>query len=123
MLYGGIFMENQPIGGSYPKIPSLGSDMTNTIQNAQELKKAELQGEHISISEEQLIMAIDRAVQAVQGPATVLDFSIHKSTNQIMVKVLERDTGKVVREIPPEKMLDFVAKLWEMAGILVDKRA
>ncbi|MFC3772836.1 flagellar protein FlaG [Paenibacillus sp. GCM10012303] len=116
-------MENQPIGGSYPKIPPLGSDMTNTIQTAQELKKAELQGEHISISEEQLIMAIDRAVQAVQGPVTVLDFSIHKSTNQIMVKVLERDTGKVVREIPPEKMLDFVAKLWEMAGILVDKRA
>ncbi|WP_240041258.1 flagellar protein FlaG [Paenibacillus ginsengarvi] len=115
-------MESQPIGGASPKIPPSGSDSVNMIQTAQELKRAEVQGEHISISEEQLILAIDKAVKAVQGAATVLDFSIHKSTNQIMVKVLERDTGKVVREIPPEKMLDFVAKLWEMAGILVDKK-
>jgi flagellar protein FlaG len=39
-----------------------------------------------------------------------------------MVKVLNTDTGQVIREIPPEKNLDFVAKLWEMAGILVDER-
>ncbi|PYI51182.1 flagellar protein FlaG [Paenibacillus flagellatus] len=115
-------MENQPVGVSYPRIPPNGSEVVSTIHTTQELKRAEVQGEHITISEEQLIRAIDKAVKAVQGTATVLDFSVHKSTNQIMVKVLERDTGRVIREIPPEKMLDFVAKLCEMAGILVDKK-
>jgi flagellar protein FlaG len=39
-----------------------------------------------------------------------------------MVKVLDKDTGKVVREIPPEKILDMVAKFMEKAGIIVDER-
>lgn len=115
-------MENQPIGMSYPRVPPSGHDSLDTIQNAHELKRAEAQGERVTISEEQLILAIDRAVKAAEGLPTVLDFSVHKTTNQIMVKVLERDTGKVIREVPPEKLLDFVARLCEMAGIIIDKK-
>jgi flagellar protein FlaG len=115
-------VENQPVGISNPRVPPNTSDQTPTLNTTQELKKAENQGEHISISEEQIVRAIEKAVKAMQGTATELDFSVHKATNQIMVKVLERDTGRVIREIPPEKMLDFVAKLWEMAGILVDEK-
>ncbi len=116
-------MENQPqsIGYGSPKVPSVPSQ-ASMIHTAQELKKAEAQGENVPISDEQIIKAIDKAIKAVQGAETVLDFSVHKDTKQIMVKVLEKESGKVVREIPPEKMLDFVARLWEMAGILVDER-
>ena len=32
------------------------------------------------------------------------------------------DTDEVIREIPPEKSLDMLQKMWEMAGILVDER-
>jgi len=28
----------------------------------------------------------------------------------------------MIREIPPEKILDLVAKMWEMAGILIDEK-
>jgi flagellar protein FlaG len=34
---------------------------------------------------------------------------------------VNRETGEVIREIPPEKFLDMVAKLQELAGILVDE--
>jgi flagellar protein FlaG len=97
-------------------------DLPTTIQTIKEMKVAEFRGEHVSISDEQLIKTIDRAIKAVEGSATSLEFSIHAKTNQIMVKVLEKDTGRVIREIPPEKTMDMVAKLWEMAGILVDER-
>ncbi|MEK3719050.1 flagellar protein FlaG [Paenibacillus sp. FSL H8-0034] len=93
-----------------------------SIQSIKDMKTAESRGEHVSISDEQLIKTIDRAIKAVEGSATSLEFSIHTKTNRIMVKVLEKDTGKVIREIPPEKTMDMVAKLWEMAGILVDER-
>jgi flagellar protein FlaG len=92
------------------------------IQTTQELRRAKSQGEQIPISEQQLIKAIDRAIKAMQGSETSLQFSVHKQTKQIMVKVLNKDTGEVIREIPPEKTLDIVAKLWEMAGIFVDER-
>jgi flagellar protein FlaG len=92
------------------------------INSTVEMKRAELKGETYSISDEQLVRAIERAIKAMQGKSTSLEFSIHEKTNLISVKVLDRESGEIIREIPPEKNLDFVAKLWEMAGILVDER-
>ena len=92
------------------------------INSLDELKSAELQGEHYPISEAQLIKAIELAIKKAEGRTTSLQFSIHDPTKRIAVKVLDKSTGEVIREIPPEKMLDFVAKLWEMAGILIDER-
>lgn len=51
-----------------------------------------------------------------------LEFSIHEKTNQVMVKVIDLHTEEVIREVPPEKILDLVAKLWEVAGLIVDER-
>jgi len=35
---------------------------------------------------------------------------------------LNADTDEVIREIPPEKSLDMLQKMLEMAGILVDEK-
>jgi len=51
-----------------------------------------------------------------------LNFSVHKASGQIMITVTEEDTGKVIREIPPEEVLDLTAKLEEMIGIIFDKK-
>jgi len=98
------------------------SELVSTIQSASDLKRAELSGASVPVSEEQLIQAIERAIHAMQGKSTSLEFAVHEKTKQIMVKVLDQETGEVIREIPPEKTLDFVAKLWEMAGLFVDVR-
>jgi flagellar protein FlaG len=50
-------------------------------------------------------------------------FSIHEATHQVMVKMVNVETGLVIREIPPLKVLDMVAKMQEMVGLLVDERA
>ncbi len=92
------------------------------LQSAKDLKSAELRGEYVSVSDEQLIKAIDRAVKAMQGHSTSLDFSVHEQTKRIMVKVIDKENGKILREIPLKKNLDFIAKVWEMAGILIDER-
>ena len=39
-----------------------------------------------------------------------------------MIKIIDKDTKKVVKEFPPEKTLDMLVKMWEMAGILVDEK-
>lgn len=92
------------------------------VNSVQELKRVEVQGHQVSVSEEQLIKAIEKAVKAVQGPHTFLEFNVHEATKRISIKVHNQETGEVIREIPPEKTLDFVAKLWEMAGILIDEK-
>lgn len=49
-------------------------------------------------------------------------FGIHEETNRVTIKLLDKETKKVIKELPPEKTLDLIAKAWEMAGILIDER-
>lgn len=51
-----------------------------------------------------------------------LEFSIHKETNQIMIKVIDNNTHQLIREVPPEKILDIMAKMMEVSGNIIDKR-
>lgn len=90
--------------------------------NIKDLRQAELQGASLPISEEQLLRAIERSIKALQGPYTTCEVSVHDKTKTIMVKVLDRESGDLLREIPPEKTLELAAKMMEYAGILVDER-
>jgi len=49
-------------------------------------------------------------------------FDYHDETSRIIIKVMDGDTKEVLREIPPEKALDAVQKMWELAGLLIDER-
>ncbi|WP_282938801.1 flagellar protein FlaG [Paenibacillus sp. RC67] len=90
--------------------------------NSKELQMAELQGARVTTGDEQIVRAIERAFKAIQGPNTTVEVSVHEQTKQIMVKVLDQDTGKIIREVPPEKILDLVANMMQVAGLLVDER-
>lgn len=49
-------------------------------------------------------------------------FGVHDGTNRITIKIIDRDTKEVLKEYPPEKTLDMIAKVWEMAGLMVDEK-
>jgi flagellar protein FlaG len=109
-------------GVSPSRTSSSSSTDTYDIHSEKDLKLAELQGKNIAVGDQELIKAIEKANKAIQGITTTFEFKIHEATKQIMVKVLNKETGETVREIPPEKILDMVASMWEKAGILIDQR-
>ncbi len=39
-----------------------------------------------------------------------------------MIKIKDKDTKEVIKEIPPEKMQDMIARLIELSGIFVDEK-
>lgn len=49
-------------------------------------------------------------------------FGIHEATNRVTIKIIDKTTKEVIREVPLEKTLDMIAKVWEIAGILVDEK-
>lgn len=53
---------------------------------------------------------------------TIAEFGIHEGTNRIMIKIKNKDTDELIREVPAEKTLDLIQKAWELAGILVDEK-
>ena len=50
-----------------------------------------------------------------------LSFSIDKETNRVIVKVVDTETDKVIKEIPPEQVIELAAKIQKMIGLLVDE--
>lgn len=98
------------------------AQLLQAVRSSVDLSKLERQGVSIPSGDEHLIKAIDKAVKALQGPTTTLEMSVHEKTHQILVKVLNKETGELIREIPPEKTLDLVAKMMEIAGILIDEK-
>ena len=73
--------------------------------------------------EKQLIDVIEKANKDFKTSNTSLKFSIHEQTKQILVKINDSETKEVVREIPPEKILDMVAAMLERTGLFVDRKA
>ena len=49
-------------------------------------------------------------------------FGVHESTNRVTIKIVDKKTKEVLKEYPPEKTLDMIAKVWELAGLLVDEK-
>lgn len=71
---------------------------------------------------EQLKKMIEEMNRKINNSNEIAMFGIHEDTNRVMIKIMDKDTKEVIKEFPPEKTLDMIAKLWEMAGILVDER-
>jgi flagellar protein FlaG len=50
------------------------------------------------------------------------DISVNESINRIVVKVIDTETDKVVREIPPEEIQHLLARLYDMMGMFINER-
>jgi flagellar protein FlaG len=51
-----------------------------------------------------------------------LRFEIDHSSNEVIVKVIDKDTDKVIKELPPEELQRLHDNLKETIGILFDER-
>ena len=49
-------------------------------------------------------------------------FGMNEATNRVTIKIVDKDTEEVIKEFPAEKTLDMIARVWEMAGIMVDEK-
>lgn len=89
------------------------------VENAKE--KGESNGEsNKQPTNEQIKKAVETMNKKMEHSEAV--FGIHEGTNRVTIKIVNRDTKEVIKELPPEKTLDMIAKVWEMAGILVDEK-
>ena len=71
-------------------------------------------------SNEQIRQSVEKINKSVSNGEAI--FGIHDATNRVMIKIVDKETKEVIKEFPPEKTLDMIAKVWEMAGIMVDEK-
>lgn len=70
---------------------------------------------------------LDSAVASIQSYAQSvtrnLNFSIDDSTGEVVVKVIDGESGKVVRQIPSEEVLKLAARLDDMRSLMFEAQA
>lgn len=102
------------------------TDNRVVLGTAEETAKAQLSQNKNSSKEASDEMRIQSAVKhankQMKHARTECEFSYHEKTKRVSIKVIDKDTKEVIREIPPEETLEMVEKMWELAGILVDER-
>lgn len=98
-------------------LPNSGREVTKEAQQKEKyIEEAE------QVSDAFIMKAIDKVNHTFEMQKRSLRFQIHERTNEVIVKVIDSETEEVIREIPPEKLLDMFANMLELAGLLVDER-
>ena len=90
------------------------------VTNTEENKNTQNESEN---KEKEIKSAVIKINKFLEGESTHLQYEKHDVLNEMIVKVVDNNTSEVLREIPLRKILDMVAKMCEMAGVLVDKKA
>ena len=95
----------------------------SVVENAQEKGQADggdQQGKDQQATHEQIWKAVEKLNKNLGNSEAV--FGIHEDTNRVTIKIVDKTTKEVIRELPPEKTLDMIAKVWDLAGILIDEK-
>ena len=77
--------------------------------------------EQIQEDNEKVMKAISEMAKNVKSNAEAV-FGIHEKTNRVTIKMVDKETKKVIKEFPPDETLDMIARIWEVAGIMVDEK-
>ncbi len=51
-----------------------------------------------------------------------VELSVNETINQVVIKVVDTDTDKVIKEIPAEEIQRLIARIKETIGLLVDEK-
>ena len=75
-----------------------------------------------TFQERTMLNAIDEINTKLSGQNTEVEVSFHEKTKEMIVKLVNKESKEIVREIPSEKMIDMIASLCEMAGLYIDEK-
>lgn len=94
------------------------TDQSDKIVKSQEERVA-----HLSGLEEQLNEAIQTLNDSLARTPTKANISHDNELNRYVVRIADKKSGEIVREIPSEDLLKFARHLEKLKGILFDKKA
>lgn len=66
--------------------------------------------------------AVDYLNGKLEFTQTKCEVTYHKDIRRYAVKVRDKNTDEIIREIPPEKTINMIKKVWEFAGFIIDEK-
>lgn len=106
--------------GPVDTIQNINSNQRNTdSKNVEDKSNSEVK----KVSEKDIKKAVDKLNKLFEDKATHVEYEVYGKRRDITIKIIDNDTKKVIKEVPPKKIIDMVNKLCELAGVFVDDKA
>lgn len=100
-------------------------ESTQISDSAKSNEKKEEQGDGSSGKEKEPAQSsINAAISVLnsQIAKTHCAYAYDEVTRRVSIKVYDDETDELIREVPPEKSLEALKKMWEIAGIIIDEK-
>ena len=104
-------VESRPQTSNLPQLAPVGNEKDGKPQKT------------VVLNEEELQTVTEDLSKLMQSLNTDIKFSIHKASGRMMVRVVDSKTQDVLKEFPPEELLDTIGAIREYVGALLDKKA
>lgn len=74
------------------------------------------------LSPEKMMEVAGELQSRLESLGNQLGFTLIKESNDWVIEVTDRQTGKIIRQVPPDDLLRLKANIDEVIGILFDKK-
>jgi len=75
------------------------------------------------VDQEEVGRAAERVNEALDALNRNLKVSVHKDTGQLIVRVTDPKSGELIRQLPPEQLLDAEVNIRKVIGLFVNDKA
>lgn len=117
---GSVYQGSSPVQGTIRESSAVTTEGLQTSADEMQQENASVLENAAASSSEQVKKAVE-SINRSQAHTEAI-FGIHEGTNRVTIKIVDKESKKVIKEYPPEKTLDMIQKLWEMAGLMVDEK-
>lgn len=93
------------------------------VSEAQSKQPTEATEKGTPLDQRQLKEVVEAVGKTIQGLAQDLEFSVDEDTGANIVRIIDRETHQVIRQIPSEEMLAIAKRLDELQGLLFRQKA
>lgn len=101
------------------------NEVTNNIDekpvNEQQTNDKQSKGDEYYTKDE-LDKAMKKADEILFRTGRAVEYSVHKASKQIVIKVINAETKEVLSELPKEASLDNLVRTLEQTGIIMDTK-
>jgi flagellar protein FlaG len=103
-------LKSNPVPDVLIKEPRAAPERQQRPQPDAQLSRSEIEAQAKAL--ERTFLAFNRRVK----------LSVNDEINQVIIKVVDEDTDRVIKEIPPEEIQHLIARIKETIGLLVDQK-
>jgi flagellar protein FlaG len=100
----------QPMDGALRKLQK---EVDQQVQDAQEKR---------DIKPEELQKLIEEVKRKFDMLSKYLKIDIDQELEIPVVKIMEKDTNRVIRQIPPEYLLELMKRIDQLLGLLMERK-